>query len=528
MRIDKLKVYDFKNLRDFQIDFNERKLTTVLVGRNGTGKSNILEALILIFRNLDLGIDPPFKYEIEYDLHQDNKQHRSQERVRIDADPNREKKERVNIWINAELMSYARFRRDSEDPATRHLPNFVFGYYSGPSNRMESHFDTHQERFYNDLINGVEKPLRPLFYARQVHSQFVLLAFYRDEDADIQEFLSENLRIEELDSVLFVMRKPPWGSKEGDKRFWNARGTVADFLDKLYKYSLAPLRLDHRVNIGFRQTKNLGHIYLYLKDAESLRQFAREYPSQQEFFKALESTYISELISEVRIRVKVRNIDGSLTYRELSEGEQQLLMVLGLLRFTKEDESLFLLDEPDTHLNPAWSLYYLNFLDDIVGRSENNQIIMSTHDPLVIAGLEREQVQLMQRNEETELVSVNHPEQAPRGLGIAGLLTSDVYGLRSQLDPQTLELLDLKREVASKEELTDDDKTLLEKLNAQLEGVDFTTVIRDPLYREFVDAMSRIEQEEGLQTPVLTIEQKQKQKRLAVNVIRRLQAEGES
>ena len=28
-------------------------------------------------------------------------------------------------------------------------------------------------------------------------------------------------------------------------------------------------------------------------------------------------------------------------------------MVLGLLRFTKEDEALFLLDEPDTHLNPA-------------------------------------------------------------------------------------------------------------------------------------------------------------------------------
>ncbi|TOM44863.1 hypothetical protein CGH75_27395, partial [Vibrio parahaemolyticus] len=69
-----------------------------------------------------------------------------------------------------------------------------------------------------------------------------------------------------------------------------------------------------------------------------------------EFFQDLESTYVSELISEVRIRVKLKKNDGSVTFRELSEGEQQLLTVLGLLRFTAEDESLFLLDEPDTHL----------------------------------------------------------------------------------------------------------------------------------------------------------------------------------
>jgi hypothetical protein len=34
---------------------------------------------------------------------------------------------------------------------------------------------------------------------------------------------------------------------------------------------------------------------------------ASDFSSPQEFFKALESTYISKLISEVRIRVKVRN-----------------------------------------------------------------------------------------------------------------------------------------------------------------------------------------------------------------------------
>jgi recombinational DNA repair ATPase RecF len=54
MRLDKLAIGSFKNLRDFSIDFDEQSPTTVLVGRNGTGKSNLLEALTIIFRDLDL------------------------------------------------------------------------------------------------------------------------------------------------------------------------------------------------------------------------------------------------------------------------------------------------------------------------------------------------------------------------------------------------------------------------------------------------------------------------------------------
>jgi len=66
MRLDKLKIDRFKNLQNFSIDFDEDSQTTVLVGRNGSGKSNLLEALILIFRDLDLGEPPQFGYELCY------------------------------------------------------------------------------------------------------------------------------------------------------------------------------------------------------------------------------------------------------------------------------------------------------------------------------------------------------------------------------------------------------------------------------------------------------------------------------
>src|SRR5262249_1469971 len=154
-----------------------------------------------------------------------------------------------------------------------------------------------------------------------------------------------------------------------------------------------------------RKLKTLEHLYLFIRDNGDLAQLAGDYESRAEFFKTLESTYISKLLAEVRIRVRIRNVDGSLTFRELSEGEQQLITVLGLLEFTKEHESLFLLDEPDTHLNPTWSMQYLELLRGIVKDSDRSHIIMATHDPLVLSDLVRSQVQVLRNDRKARRIT---------------------------------------------------------------------------------------------------------------------------
>ena len=58
-----------------------------------------------------------------------------------------------------------------------------------PSNRLEKHFSKHQKRFYKALLNGDKETLRPLFYARLVHSNFVLLAFFSFYEESNQKFL---------------------------------------------------------------------------------------------------------------------------------------------------------------------------------------------------------------------------------------------------------------------------------------------------------------------------------------------------
>jgi hypothetical protein len=365
-----------------------------------------------------------------------------------------------------------------------------------------------------------------LFFARPVHSQFVLLAFFLDPDPDVAKFLSEHLWIEDFDYALFVMLEPPWTSREGDPRFWNARGVVRDFLNRLYELALAPCRLKIRVPTGFKKQQSLEHLYLFLQDLDHVHKLAAQYKTQQAFFKALESTYISKLISEVRISVRARKIDGSLTFRELSEGEQQLLMVLGLLRFTREDESLFLLDEPDTHLNPAWSVQYLKFLREIGGAQENSHVIMATHDPLVISGLERSQVQILHRDVETGRIEVQQPESDPKYMGVPALLLSEVYGLRSVLPPATMELLDEKRLLAAKPELTDKDRQTLHQLDEKLKEADLLAENRDPMFRDFVLAYTQLQHERGLDKPVLSSEERQELRELAMSILRDQQTEG--
>lgn len=514
MRLRSLKIADWKNLRDLELEFSQESFTSVLVGRNSTAKSNLLEALVIIFRDLDLREHPDFKYVLEYTCRGFD--------VRIDADPSRRRGGTVRITVNGKRISSAAFASEAR---SKYLPSNVFVYYSGHSDRMLAHFSKHEEQFDRSLRSGEDQALRPLLYIRLLHSKFALLAFFLEEDEAQSLFLRRYLRIEDLDSVLFVLRRPYWYSPnrrlEGDARFWGARGIVRDLLDRLYGFALFPLRLQSRGTRG----RSTDRLYLFLSSKDDLRRFGEAYGTGREFFKALDSMHLADLVEDVRAHVLVRGVDGSLTFKELSEGEQQLLMVLGLLRFTREEESLILLDEPDTHLNPAWSLNYVDLIRSAVPEEYGSHVLMATHDPLVVAGLQSHEVHVMHRDESGS-VAVSHPKQDPMGMGIAGLLTSEVYGLRSELDSGTLDKLDLRRRLAIQPNLSEDEREQLRDLNEWAESQDFTRTDRDPLYKSFVDAMTKWQEKRGLLgRSILTEEEREEQEIIAAEVMEQLRAE---
>lgn len=501
MRIDNVYIEKFKNLRNFSINIDENEWHTVLLGQNAAGKSNFLEALVIIFRDLDLEQQTSFNYSIEYKCNGNL--------IKVNGGPDVQNKyglflgERTDEGIMySTVVSKAEVKRNKE----KYLPKYVFSYYSGVSNRLLEHFDPHQRRFYEELIKSDNIPeQRPFFYARLIHSYFVLMAFYSFPDSKVVKFMEDYLGILELESMLFVFKKPIWDKKNKNPLdFWGAKGVVRNFLSELWDVSMAPFVYEDKVRLDFRRDQKQEHLYLYISNQDKLQQIAKKYGNNAGFFKSLESTYISDLIQEVRVKVKKRNVNGDITFKELSEGEQQLLTVLGLLRFTKEEESLILLDEPDTHLNPLWKWKYLNLLYDIVREAkpkekETSQILMTTHDPLVIGGLTKEEIRIFQTvkdtddsGEEYQKVETFPPDFNPKGLGVAGILTSELFNLPSTLDFETENMVIRQYELLSKErhdKLTKKEKTELFNLNRHLDSVGFNQKSVDPLYDKFIDEL---------------------------------------
>lgn len=515
MRLDKLIIgsakesttHQFKNLKNVTIDFDQDHWVTVVIGWNGTGKSNVLEALAIIFRDLVTYHSasperrkeiPRFAFMLWYRIGVGA----GLRRIHIDADPDRQKDPlivRVSVGETADTMlpgepiKLATFLGERSE----YLPRHVFGYYSGESQRMQEVFEPYLKDYYQKLVKSKVDPApKRLFFALPVHSQFVLLAFLIQADQKVKDFLEDELGIDPdsgVESVLFVLRDPPWNSKEGDPRFWNARGLVQRFLDRLMAVSIAPITIKRKLkkSIWNKNQSEREYQYLYIKDVDSLRALVASQPAN-EFFRDLESTYVSELIEEVRIRVRLKKNDGSVTFRELSEGEQQLLTVLGLLRFTAEDESLFLLDEPDTHLNPRWCVDYLSYLKSFVDHANEGQskshILLTTHNPLAIAELDREQVQILRMDKQAghRQVVACYPEMAPRGMGYAAIVTSDMFGIASSLDHPTQELLEAQRSFAAKEMLTVDEQRDLDEINGALSRLGFRFFHPDDEYSRYL------------------------------------------
>ncbi len=52
MRLLKLKVKGYKNLKNIEIDFSNTDGKILLVGKNGSGKSNLIEVLSAIFSSV--------------------------------------------------------------------------------------------------------------------------------------------------------------------------------------------------------------------------------------------------------------------------------------------------------------------------------------------------------------------------------------------------------------------------------------------------------------------------------------------
>ena len=96
----------------------------------------------------------------------------------------------------------------------------------------------------------------------------------------------------------------------------------------------------------------------------------------------------------------------------------------------------------------------------------------------------------------------------PKGMGYAGIVTSDLFGLGSSLDNETnKELLELHR-LSLKKDLDEPEKKRLLEIRERIEKLDFNFASRDRVEQEFMRARFDLTKGTEYDDPILTAENK--------------------
>ena len=123
---------------------------------------------------------------------------------------------KTTVTVDGEISSLSKLRGSDGE----YLPNHVFGYYSGRSDRLERIFDPPQRRYYEAAIKpGAEETvdprqseLRRLFYVRSATARLLSLPILRLATRK-QGTSCASTGVSAFDSALIVLRQTEWEKK---------------------------------------------------------------------------------------------------------------------------------------------------------------------------------------------------------------------------------------------------------------------------------------------------------------------------
>lgn len=249
---------------------------------------------------------------------------------------------------------------------------------------------------------------------------------------------------------------------------------IIDFVDSRFS------DLMHR---GF--LSNYGNLFYF--ELEDIAELELDSISFFNFFEKLVTIFNAEY--SVYISVGSSRVNCN----DLSEGQRQLIKILGMLGICKDEDTLVLMDEPDAHMNPAWKYSLKSTIDECLSEAVNTQAIIATHDPLVINGVDKKFIRIFTQNlaavQHNYITKVVEPSEDTTGMGIDGLLQSEYYGLRTSYDLQAdrdfKERQDLYVKVIN-DEATAEEKGRLVELTKKIGSFHVSNNTIDFLYDDFL------------------------------------------
>ncbi len=167
------------------------------------------------------------------------------------------------------------------------------------------------------------------------------------------------------------------------------------------------------------------------------------------------------------LRFTKQGVVQPMMLKELSDGEHQLLHSLGLCLLFRETNSLFLLDEPETHFNPDWRANFISRLRQCLpGRGEFAQeMLITTHTPFLISDSKPDKVLVFAKDKASGTVSISRPDYNTLGASI-NKITMSTFGKRETIGGHAQALLEALR--ARFEQGAEDKEALITEIHQQL------------------------------------------------------------
>lgn len=342
------------------------------------------------------------------------------------------------------------------------------------------------DEYWNCLTQQLPYPGRPetrMAYIDSSFSQAILLCNLLYHDADTLKPFQQDMGLGELQEFRIIVKRTIDIAEEQvlafESKDSNSRESIEDILKRNsaliqviddqdrahYKVNLLALLESEKSDLTLTKLKRCATIYYLDEETDTLyldycvnqatkEAVAENFSSAIELFQAFQilltlnlysvseklkadlyqsnSHYVSEtvpvLASDERImrfkfvKFSKEAITEPVMLKDLSDGEHQLLHSLGLCLLFKDTNSLFLLDEPETHFNPSWRANFISRLRACFKESSfehaDKEMLITTHTPFLISDSERHKVLMF--NKIGGEITVAHPEYNTLGHPLIG------------------------------------------------------------------------------------------------------------
>jgi predicted ATPase len=365
MRLRSVLISKYKNLKDFSLGFDGDGSIDIFVGKNGSGKSNFLEALIEIFDHIynfkPREPDPGFNYEISWDI--------GGTTTKLG-------------WHDSQLSINGANRKQLGDTP---VPANIIVYYSGQNDTVAALIRRNRDT-YRRSVRRANVAVSPRFIGigPGYKTLLVALLLMLPEAAQARQFLCAKLGIEvagETTSLKLCRPTVAHKSREYDpfndgQLFWGVKGIAREFLEQLMGCIVGDF------THGSLYDRQSDTYTLDINVAKFRETFAAS-PAAEAFcqFNALRAL---KMIEDISIPVRLA-ANTDITSRAFSDGQFQSVYLFAISELFKDRDSITLLDEPDAFLHPEWQYDFLKQTHAISEQAaRTNHILMSSHSAVTL------------------------------------------------------------------------------------------------------------------------------------------------